>query len=122
MGQRGGVPGAGDLVHACVGNVVGHVPRAGGEEGLGVRSEQHHHWSLDHAEHGRVSGGLVELRQLLEEVEQLRDVAPCGLEVAGVLGHGDLLVVEGKASEGLRRGSEIPIGGKLAHTGRRHYR
>ena len=45
MGQGGGVPDAGDLVHPCVGDVVGHVPRAGGEEGLGVRSEQHRHRS-----------------------------------------------------------------------------
>ena len=29
MGQGGGVAGAGDLVHPCVGDVVGHVSRAG---------------------------------------------------------------------------------------------
>src|SRR5215207_3267164 len=34
MGQRGGVPDARDLVYPCVGDVVGHVPRAGGQERL----------------------------------------------------------------------------------------
>jgi hypothetical protein len=28
------VPGAGDLLHTCVGDVVGHVPHAGGQERL----------------------------------------------------------------------------------------
>ena len=45
MGQGGGVPGAGDLVHPCVGDVVGHVPRAGGQERLGARPVQHQHRS-----------------------------------------------------------------------------
>ena len=43
MGQGGGVPGAGDLVHPCVGDVFRDVLGAGGEEGLGVRSLQHQH-------------------------------------------------------------------------------
>ena len=45
MGKECGVPGAGDLVHPCVGDVVGHVPRAGGQERLGVRPVQHQHRS-----------------------------------------------------------------------------
>jgi hypothetical protein len=45
MGQRSGVPGAGDLLHPCVGDAVGHVPRAGGQERLGVRPVQHQHRS-----------------------------------------------------------------------------
>ena len=45
MGQGGGVPGAGDLFHPCVGDVVDHVLRARDEEGLGVRSVQHQHRS-----------------------------------------------------------------------------
>ena len=54
---------------------------------------------------------------MLEEVEQVRDVAPCGLEVAGVLGHGDLFVVEGQASEGASRSRQPAFGGQLARAG-----
>ena len=118
MGQGGGVPDAGDLVHPRVGDMVGDVPRAGGEEGLGVRSQQHRHRSLDRAEHGRVvSGRALDCHGLLEEVEQVRDVAACGLEVAGVLGHGDLFVVEGKISEGASRSRQPAVGGQLGRAG-----
>jgi hypothetical protein len=37
MGQWGGVPGAGDLVHPCARDVIGHVLRAGGQERRGPR-------------------------------------------------------------------------------------
>jgi hypothetical protein len=42
MGQRGGVAGAGDLVHPCGRDVVGHVQRAGPVEGDAVHGQHQH--------------------------------------------------------------------------------
>ena len=45
MGERGDVPGAGDLLDLCAGEVVGHVLRGVDGHGLGVRSVQDQHRS-----------------------------------------------------------------------------
>ncbi|MFC6870159.1 hypothetical protein [Haloechinothrix salitolerans] len=97
-----------------VGDVVGHVPRADGEERFGVGAEQHPHGRSDRAEHGRVGGGVVGRHRLLEQVQQSRDVAACGLEVARLVGCGDFVVVEGERGEGARRVREAPLGSQLA--------
>ncbi|MEO3869519.1 hypothetical protein ABGB18_11865 [Nonomuraea sp. B12E4] len=79
---------------------------------------QHQHGSGDRAEHGRIlSDGPSGCHHLLEELEQVRDVAARGLEVAGGLGHGDLLVVEGRAREHADRGRQVALGGQFAHPG-----
>jgi hypothetical protein len=117
MSQRARVPGTGNLLPTGVGNAVGHSPGAGGEEPLGVRSVQHQHRSGDRAEHGRISDGVSLLHHLLEVVEQVRDVASCGLEVAGVFERGDLFVIEDPANECANRIRQPAFGGQLARAG-----
>ena len=113
------MPGARDLAHLCVGNVEDHVLRAGGEEGLGVRFDQHEHRSRDGSEHPRIlnGGGFVVLHPLLEKVEQMRDATGGCLDVAHVCGDSDLRVVEGKAKERPSRGRQVALGCELGCTG-----
>jgi hypothetical protein len=54
---------------------------------------------------------------LLLDVEQVRDVATCGLEVAGVLGHGHVFVGEGEPSERTDRIRQPAFRGQLVHAG-----
>lgn len=70
------------------------------------------------SEHGGICGGISVLHQVLKEAEQVRDVAPCSLEIADVLSYRDIRVGEGPTSERAcrgrrRRGSDMGRGRSL---------
>ena len=119
MRERGGMPSARDLVHRRTGHMLGQVPRAGDEPWPGLRSVQYQHRNGDRIEHGRVPRRrTLVLPGLLEEGEQVRDVASCGFEVPGLVGDRDLLVVEGPVGgERPQRAGQVSIGRKLTRAG-----